>query len=759
MNGLRRLALALSLVSILPPSALAQSGPVKLDAPAPKAANLDFEAGEPGTVPPGWSATTASGGFPAEASAERPKGGKLCAVVRAAASPTGQFGILMQSVDAAAYRGHRVRLRGSLRASDARAMLWLRVDRSGKRMGFFDNMMNRAVTSPDWQTVETVADIDDDAESLNFGLLMIGTGSAWIDDVALDDLGKVTVAREPARALTGRGLANLEAFARLLGYVRFFHPSDEAAATDWETFAVEGVRRVEAATSPDDLARTLDAIFRPVAPTVRIAVTGAKLERPKELDPPTGDVSVTQWRHKGCGAGSQHSDLYASERVRGPFAAGKPPEGFHDPRAPFVAKLPGGVTAAIPIALFADDKGTLPHAAPHAAATTSLVSYSGADRATRLADVALAWNVFEHFYPYFDVEKVDWPAELERALTSAATDADAEAFTVTLRRMVAALHDGHGGVAGPAPSRAAALPVLWAWVENQLVVTVGGEGLAPGDVLEKIDGRLAVDALDDIERLTSSATPQWARFRALRELRSGPEGSTVTLDVRTVKGERKSVTLKRTTDAVALAEKRPEKVSELKPGVFYVNVDQISDADFTAALPKLEQAKGIVFDLRGYPNNLSPMPHTHLTATPLQSARWNIPVITDPDWTGTPGWDTSGRWELQPAAPRLAAKIAFVVDGRAISYAESWMGIVEAYKLAEIVGETTAGTNGDVNPFALPGGYTVYPTGMKVLKHDGSRHHGVGIAPTVPVSRTIKGVAEGRDEQLDRAVAVVGGNP
>ena len=64
------------------------------------------------------------------------------------------------------------------------------------------------------------------------------------------------------------------------------------------------------------------------------------------------------------------------------------------------------------------------------------------------------------------------------------------------------------------------------------------------------------------------------------------------------------------------------------------------------------------------------------------------------------------------------------------------MGIVEAYRLGEIVGETTAGTNGDVNPFTLPGGYTIYWTGMKVLKHDGSRHHGVGVRPTVPVPPT-----------------------
>src|SRR5436190_268163 len=33
---------------------------------------------------------------------------------------------------------------------------------------------------------------------------------------------------DPARPLTERDLANLTAFARLLGYVRHFHPSDQA---------------------------------------------------------------------------------------------------------------------------------------------------------------------------------------------------------------------------------------------------------------------------------------------------------------------------------------------------------------------------------------------------------------------------------------------------------------------------------------------------------------------------------------------------
>jgi C-terminal processing protease CtpA/Prc len=124
-----------------------------------------------------------------------------------------------------------------------------------------------------------------------------------------------------------------------------------------------------------------------------------------------------------------------------------------------------------------------------------------------------------------------------------------------------------------------------------------------------------------------------------------------------------------------------------------------------------------------------------------------------PDQLDSP-YHESG-WDVQPEKPYFSARRVFLTDGRAISYAETVMGIVEHYKLGEIVGGPTAGTNGNVNPFKLPGGYMVAWTGMKVLKHDGSQHHGIGILPTVPASRTRKGVAEGKDEILLRGLAVV----
>ncbi len=683
-----------------------------------------------------------------------------------------------------------------------------------------------------------------------------------------------------AGGLQADPIDNLIAFTRLLGYVRYFHPSDEAAAADWERFAIEAVPVAEAARTPAELAAALENRFRPLAPSVRVYVTG---HRPAWTAPAL-KPHVIAWRHFGMGGGEGPTSIYSSRRVsslvrsrlefgnvmqaiaarplrgkrvrfraavrvegqaqlwlrvdrqdraigffdnmrdrpirsaewneyeiEGPvaddaeeiyfgmmligegkawldavelspevvnpdFEAGldgwlvagdgyaavptrdRPRRGrlavelhsvkpvLPNPAEPYEADLGAGVSALVPLALYAD-AAPLPDRRD-ARSPPRPVAPSPPGRATRLAAVALAWNVFQHFYPYFDVVEADWPGALRRALQSASTDRDDLAFLATLRRLVAELHDGHGNVfyAGePAPF---VPPIVWSWIESKLVVTVGGAGLERGDIVGKVNGRPAAEALAERELYISGATPQWKRYHAVRVLLAGPQDSELTVEV----AGRGSVPLRRTVPVAETREPRPDRVAELRPGIIYVDLDRVNDQEFNAALPRLEASPGIVFDLRGYPR-VTPATIGHLLDQPVTCAQWHIPVVLYPDRRNMT-FEFSN-WPVPPQAPRLRAKVAFLTDGRAISYAETYLGIIEHYKLAAIVGEPTAGTNGNVNPFTLPGGYRVSWTGMKVLKHDGSAHHGVGIQPTVRVSRTVRGVREGRDEVLEAAMKLV----
>lgn len=724
--------------------------------------NLGFEDGHLGEPPAGWFVPRPStaAGYKAELTVDKPKSGKYCAIISAKsdANLDASFGNLMQQFDAAPYRGKMVRFRAAIRTQTTlgmgKAQLWMRVDRSSGVMGFFDNMQDRPIVSAEWNFYDITGTIDSDASLVNIGIMLLGTGKVWIDEASFEVLGNVEAAVvEPARPLTSRGLQNMMAYAKLFGFVRHFHPSDEAAHTDWNQFAIDGVRRVESAASAEHLAGRLRGIFSPVAPTVVVFAGSTRPTDPPALTPPNNlkELKLTRWHHRGFGTGDP-GNIYHSERITQPMTDWKGPDVYE-------AALGGGVTARVPLALITDAQGTLLHSQSKGEPSIRLPApATGDDRATRLADVILAWNVFQHFYPYFDVVQADWPGELERALTSAATDKNAEAFLVTLERMVAALHDGHGNVFltnGPQKYRA---PLLCAWVENRLVITrvldAQGQRIERGDVVNSIDGKSAAKAISEAEALISGATPQWIRFRAVDQILLGRPDEPVSLEIESYRepGAKRRVTLKRIPQG-AEQEVRPEKVAELEPGIVYVDLDRVVDSDWQAALPKLEQARGIVFDMRGYPK-MRPVFLQHLAQKPLASAQWHVPIVLRPDRTKIE-WEREGEWNLPPVSPYLKAKKAFLIDGRAISYAESCMGIVEFYHLAELVGGPTAGTNGNVNPLSLPGGYRVTWTGMKVLKHDGSRHHGVGIAPTVPVSQTLAGVAAGRDEILERAVQIV----
>ncbi len=81
------------------------------------------------------------------------------------------------------------------------------------------------------------------------------------------------------------------------------------------------------------------------------------------------------------------------------------------------------------------------------------------------------------------------------------------------------------------------------------------------------------------------------------------------------------------------------------------------------------------------------------------------------------------------------------------------MGYVGDLKLGTIVGGPTAGTNGNIATFELPGGFHVVFTAMRVTRHDGkSAFHLIGVRPQVAVAPTIAGLRAGRDEVLEKGL-------
>ena len=355
---------------------------------------------------------------------------------------------------------------------------------------------------------------------------------------------------------------------------------------------------------------------------------------------------------------------------------------------------------------------------------------------------------------YWSESGVDWDARLVAQVELAYAATTRDGHRNALRQLVADARDGHGSVVdAQRRGERAFLPIRLGFIENQIAVTATSVAadVPVGAVVTTIDGTPAIARFTDAMRLTSGTTP-WKQAIALQAITACEKGAAVNLTVDPGTGPR-PVSLQCLSPAPPV-ETRPNAVSELTPGVWYVDLTRTKFAAITSELEKIAQAMGIVFDVRGYPTDAGMAVLPHLLDAP-ESDRWmHVAKITGP-FGQYDGWQSFG-WNLKPKTPRLAGKIVFLTDGRAISYAESVMGYVGDRKLGTIVGSATAGTNGNVASFPVPGGFTIAFTGMRVTGHDGrAPFHLVGVKPDVAAVPTLAGLRAGRDDVLDRAVALI----
>jgi hypothetical protein len=569
-----------------------------------------------------------------------------------------------------------------------------------------------------------------------------------------------------------RAVENLAAFARVYGYVRFFHPSDQAAAVDWDKVAIIGAEAVRDAADREALRAALRRVFQPLAPTMSLSDS---TEDTANLSPSAiASDRLIFWQHVGLKLTDQPGP-YRQQRVitgekRGAhsplFEPATPPSLFNKTIAP-------GVVLRLPLALPVDATGkalggdAAAFAALQAELTkTDMKTLTPADWRVRVAGVLTAWNVFQHFHPYLDGIGVKWDEALVPALRRALHDQNADDYYATLSELVAKSHDGHGYVYG-APGPRGEIPIRVAVVEDKLVVTGVAEG-APfrkGDIIERFDDALALDVLRDWERYASGGA-HLSEFRALNLFGSGPVGSVARLELMR-DGAAEKIEFTRTPERRSyffnsLGEFQFPAFAEVRPGIFYVNLYSLNAPGLEEKLPQLAAARGVIFDWRydgrwfdEKAKRIQPDADIipHLIDQPVDGSPMLIPQISTPDRIG---WTYREFTRLvQPKAPRFKGRIVFINEPSVVSYGETCMAMIADYRLATLVGAPTAGCNGNANFIPLLGGFRVMWTGMDVRKHDRSSFYAVGFVPDYPVARTLRAVKEGRDEYLEKAIEVI----
>lgn len=115
-----------------------------------------------------------------------------------------------------------------------------------------------------------------------------------------------------------RQIDNISSYARVYGVARWFVPSDEAADTDWNKLAVEGVSRVSDCRDSDELADSLESVFDDMVPMFSVDEVPESKTINKYYAADHSDRKPIRWQHLGVDLGPESHD-YISRRTNRPY--------------------------------------------------------------------------------------------------------------------------------------------------------------------------------------------------------------------------------------------------------------------------------------------------------------------------------------------------------------------------------------------------------------------------------------------------------
>jgi hypothetical protein len=147
--------------------------------------------GDSKSLPVGWFVTqSAPNLYEAGVDTSSPCEGARSAFLRSRMeTPTG-YGTFMQAFGAQDFRGKRLRFSAAVRVKDVEgwAGLWMRVEGTDPKLPLgFDNMQSRSLGGTlGCKRYDVVLDVPAEATTIMAGLLLSGTGQAWLDGVRFE---------------------------------------------------------------------------------------------------------------------------------------------------------------------------------------------------------------------------------------------------------------------------------------------------------------------------------------------------------------------------------------------------------------------------------------------------------------------------------------------------------------------------------------------------------------------------------------------
>ncbi len=403
----------------------------------------------------------------------------------------------------------------------------------------------------------------------------------------------------------------------------------------------------------------------------------------------------------------------------------------------------------------------------------------------RLLGLFNFWNVIHYFCPNKKLISGSWDEALNYFVTRFLYAKDYKAYYWQLRELLSRLNDGHAEVTlnySIVPPKginefytpfcvehAEGKTVIVRLVKDTLVNAKSGT-IMVGDILTAIDDIPVAQLYHNWAKYIDSTNAD-NYFRILHKVQLVSRAGADKFKIKVIRDGKELEVVLHPVSAEAYFKEFSQvyypPVSRpywkvINDSIGYVRVNSIKSTQVDSVWHSLKNVKFLIIDARGYPKDNDIVktisaPFITQTDTVCINA---FPEITHPLLTRnaiTLEQETVSPIPFRVDMSKVKKFIVLCASGNG-SQAEtniiSWQKVLKPVT----IGTPTVGANGVSNTVLLPGGYAGHYSGFAVYYPDGTPNQGLGVKIDIPVKLTIKGVLEGNDEILEKALQYINDN-
>lgn len=561
--------------------------------------------------------------------------------------------------------------------------------------------------------------------------------------------------------------------ANLYGYIRYFYPNEDSETFDWYRFLSYSLTQLENCKSRSEISATLDQLFSPICPHLSInqikesasfSSHGKGFYICKNQNEPNGVI---------------HSVEYVEQHV---------PE-YPRPDSLYSFSLSESFTAFLPLAVSVMPKKGKAYKDLHRAmkevdlrlfekSSFSVLVGRGTGGVSfvkkvenRIANEMMRYAIVKFFYPYFQEDSLSpiWDHSFESHCGKVASCNNLLDYYEAVCMFLHLLKDAHVGInysltlgkmATYAPEYYPSINIQFE--EDRAVIACSEDSSLVGSTILEVNDQPIQSVIDRKLKSLSYSRKDVAFHKLSSHLfRSFKKDSIVELTL--LKNGN------RMTDTIKIGLSSPYATEEkdfmcFADSLVYINLTsgKGSYEHFATEIEKIRQMKGIIFDMRGYIQPYALSIIAHLIHSKVELGNLSQPVSIFPY---QPFYKAVEKWGIYPATAddsksraiqneyqeplpiHLDLPCVFLMDASSISFTETMLDIIKAYKIGLLVGENSAGCNGDIMFIKLPFA-SFSMTGFKYANRDSTQHHVYGISPDIRVER-----GNEVDKQLETAKA------